>query len=106
MKVPLIPKETAEMVILDWGPMASDPFTITGIDITIIRSTKKARNVTTKIWVYKKVDGKYNLTGHNQPFSSKLQAYKALNISPKTIAKFIDSHNSYKELFFFSEKIN
>jgi hypothetical protein len=56
------------------------------------------------------VDGKYNLTGDNQPFSSKLQACKALNISPKTIAKFIDSHNSYKELFFFrpggSEKIH
>jgi group I intron endonuclease len=72
----------------------------------LLLATKKATNVTTKLWVYKKVDGKYNLIGDNQPFSSKLQACKALNISPKTIAKFIDSHNSYKELFFFSEKIS
>lgn len=70
----------------------------------LLVATKKASNVTTKIWVYKKVDGKYNLTGDNQPFSSKLQACKALNISPKTIAKFIDSHNSYKELFFLQWK--
>lgn len=72
----------------------------------LLVATKKASNVTTKVWVYKKVDGKYILTGISQPFSSKLQASKALNISPKTIAKFFDSHNSYKELFFFSEKFN
>lgn len=72
----------------------------------LMGTMNKVSNVTTKVWVYKKVDGKYILMDDNQPFSSKLQASKTLNMSHRTIAKFIDSHNSYKEFFFFSERIN
>ena len=67
--------------------------------------TKKVSNATTKIWVYKKMDGNYILINDNQPFSSKLQASKGLKMSNKTIGKFLDIHSSYKELYFFSERI-
>lgn len=68
----------------------------------LLITTKKVSNFTTKIWVYKKIDGEFTLIDYNQPFSSKLQASKSLNMSHKTIAKFIDTNVPYKGLFFFS----
>lgn len=62
----------------------------------------KARNIITKIWVYKKEDSKYILLGDNQPFESKLQASKSIGVAAKTITRYLDTHKCYQELFFFS----
>lgn len=66
----------------------------------LLITTKKVSNVTTKIWVYRNIDGEFTSIDYNQPFSSKLQASKSLNMSHKTIAKFLDNV-PYKGLFFF-----
>ena len=63
---------------------------------------RKARNIFTEIWVYKKEDSKYILLSDNQPFESKLQASKFTGVSTKTITRYLDTHNCYQELFYFS----
>lgn len=65
-------------------------------------TTNKVNNVTTKIWVYRNIEGEFTLIDTNQPFSSKLQASINLNMSHKTISKFLDTYIPYKGLFFFS----
>lgn len=49
--------------------------------------------------------GQYCLLDNNQPFKSRLHAPKALKISYNTINKQLDTQTSYKELYFFSEKL-
>lgn len=71
----------------------------------LFNSLNKAKNVKTEVWVYKKVADQYILIDEHQPFKTKLVAYSVLNISHKTIDKYIDTHTPNKEgLFFFSEK--
>lgn len=65
----------------------------------------KASHATTEIWVYKKLDGQYSLLDNNLPFKSRLQVSKALKISYKILNKNLDTHTSYNELYFFSEKL-
>lgn len=57
------------------------------------------------MWVYRKFNDQYTLFDKNQPFKSKLQPSKNLNISHKTIDKYIDSNQCYNGLYFFSEMI-
>ena len=47
----------------------------------------------------------WRLLDKNRPFKSRLQVSKALKFSSKTINKKLDSHISYNELYFFSEKL-
>ena len=64
------------------------------------------KNETIKLWVYKKINNELVLINNNQPtFNSKLIATKELNISNKTITKYLDTNKSYKELFFYSKKL-
>jgi len=71
----------------------------------LLKETKKATNATTEVWVYIKLNGQFTLLDNNQPFKSKLQASKTLNMSHKTISKFLDTYACYKEFYFFSEKL-
>lgn len=55
------------------------------------------------MWVYKKVEGALVLINNNKPtYSSKFLASKSLNISTKTISKYLDSEKSYKSLYFYT----
>jgi hypothetical protein len=61
---------------------------------------------TLRLWVYKKINNKFILINNNEPtFSTKELASKELKMSPKTITKYLDTNNSYKDLFFYSQKI-
>ena len=54
---------------------------------------------------YTKVKGnQLTLMNYNKPFKSKLQASIALNVSSKTISKYLDTNLFYKQLMFFSEE--
>lgn len=64
---------------------------------------EKIKNETMKLWIYKKVNNDLVLINENQPtFNSKNIAAKELKISPKTITKFLDTNNPYKDLYFYS----
>ena len=67
---------------------------------------EKTSYIITKIWVYKKEDSKYILFGDNQPFKSKLQASKSIGVATKTITRYLDTHECYQELFFFSYPVD
>ena len=67
---------------------------------------QKFKNEPIKLWIYKQINNKLVLINNNQPsFNSKLIASKELNISNKTITKYLDTNKSYKELFFYSKKL-
>jgi hypothetical protein len=52
------------------------------------------------------MDRELILINKNEPtFTTKELASKELKCSPKTITKYLDSNNSYKDLFFYSQKI-
>jgi hypothetical protein len=72
----------------------------------LINKLEIAKNETTSIWVYKKMDDKFILINSNEPsFSSKHLAAKELKISTKTISKFLNIHKDYKGLYFYSIKL-
>jgi hypothetical protein len=51
--------------------------------------------------VYKKVNDELILLNKNKPsYSSKLEASKELQISNKTISKYLDTNQEYKGLYF------
>ena len=78
---------------------------LTSEDVKGIK-VKNIKNETIKLWVYKKINNELVLINNNQPtFNSKLIATKELNISNKTITKYLDTNKSYKELFFYSKKL-
>jgi hypothetical protein len=41
----------------------------------------------------------------NQPFKSKWQVAKELKLSHKNVDKYLDTHTSYKDYYFFSKKL-
>lgn len=52
------------------------------------------------------MEGKLILINSDTPsFSSKHLAAKELNISTKTISKFLNIHKDYKGLYFYSIKV-
>jgi hypothetical protein len=55
------------------------------------------------IWVYNKLNDNFVLL-ENQPFKSKWTASKLLKISHKIIDKYLNTGESYKDSYFFSEK--
>lgn len=60
---------------------------------------------TLRLWVYKKINSELILINNNEPtFLTKELASKELKVSPKTITKYLDTNNSYKDLFFYSQK--
>jgi hypothetical protein len=66
---------------------------------------KNQKNKTIKLWVYKKVNSDLLLINNNEPcFNSINIAAKELKISNKTIAKYLDTNKSYKDLYFYSKK--
>jgi hypothetical protein len=66
---------------------------------------EQVKNITTEVWVYKKLDNKLILINENKPtFFSKLKVSKELGISYKKLSKIIDTKQCYKNLFFFSEE--
>lgn len=70
---------------------------------SLLNKVKKATNETTPLWVYKNVEGTLILIDNNKPsYSSKFLASKSLNISTKTISKYLDSDKSYKGLYFYT----
>lgn len=70
----------------------------------LLNNLKLAKNETTEIWVYKKLDDKFILMNSNETgFSSKHLAAKEL--SHKTISKFLNTHKDYKGLYFYSIKL-
>lgn len=75
-------------------------------ELSLSVKLEKTSYIITKIWVYKKEDSKYILFGDNQPFKSKLQASKSIGVAPKTITRYLDTHESYQELFFFSYPVD
>ena len=67
---------------------------------------KSIENETIKLWVYKEINSKFILINNNQPtFNSKYIASKELKIDQKTISKYLDTNKSYKDLFFYSQKL-
>lgn len=67
---------------------------------------KSIENETIKLWVYKEINSKFILINNNQPtFNSKYIASKELKIDNKTISKYLDTNKSYKDLFFYSQKL-
>lgn len=70
---------------------------------SLLNKVKKTTNETTPVWVYKNVDGVLILIDNNKPtYSSKFLAHKSLNISTKTISKYLDSDKSYNGLYFYT----
>lgn len=71
---------------------------------------KSIKNEKVKLWIYsKKLKNNSNLVliNKNQPtFNSKYLAAKELNISHKTISKYLDTGKSYNGLFFYSLKLS
>jgi hypothetical protein len=85
---------------------------LTSEDIKGIK-VENVKNETLKIWVYTKVKDKFVLinksqdimcSGNQPTFKSKHIAAKELKISHKTIVKYLDTNNSYKDLFFLQQK--
>nr|YP_009493094.1 GIY-YIG endonuclease [Ganoderma tsugae]AWJ63889.1 GIY-YIG endonuclease [Ganoderma tsugae] len=67
---------------------------------------KSIENETIKLWVYKEINSKFILINNNEPtFNSKYIASKELKISHKTISNYLDTNKSYKDLFFYSQKL-
>src|ERR1700744_3098185 len=57
---------------------------------SLLNNIQKAVNETVSVWVYKKVEDKLILLNNNKPsYSSKLEACKELNMSNKTINKYL-----------------
>lgn len=55
------------------------------------------------LYEYKKVNDELILLNKNKPsYSSKLEASKELQISNKTISKYLDTNQEYKGLYFYS----
>jgi len=72
----------------------------------LLNNLKIAKNVTTALWVYKKLDGRYINISNNEPsFNSKYIAAKQLKLSTKTISKFLNTHKDYKGLYFYNSKM-
>jgi hypothetical protein len=72
----------------------------------LLNKFKLAKNETTDIWVYKKLDDRFILMNSNETgFSSKHLAAKKLKLSHKTISKFLNTHRDYKGLYFYSIKL-
>lgn len=72
-----------------------------------ISNINKAKNATTEVWVYKKLNDSFIFINENKPtFSSKFKASKELNISNKKLSKILDTYECYKNLYFFSERLN
>ena len=72
----------------------------------LLNNLKLAKNETTEIWVYKKLDDKFIRMNSNETgFSSKHLAAKELKLSHKTISKFLNTHKDYKGLYFYSIKL-
>nr|YP_009415182.1 hypothetical protein [Pseudopithomyces chartarum]ASL69827.1 hypothetical protein [Pseudopithomyces chartarum] len=72
----------------------------------LLNNFKLAKNETTEIWVYKKLDDKFIRMNSNETgFSSKHLAAKELKLSHKTISKFLNTHKDYKGLYFYSIKL-
>jgi len=72
----------------------------------LLNNLKLAKNETTQIWVYKKLDDKFILMNSNETgFSSKHLAAKEIKLSHKTIGKFLNTHKDYKGLYFYSIKL-
>ena len=47
------------------------------------------------------------LINYNQPtFTSKIKASMELGISNKKLTRILDTHEEYKDLVFYSEKLN
>lgn len=70
---------------------------------SLLNKVKKTTNETTPVWVYRNIDGALMLIDNNKPsYSSKFLASKSLNISTKTISKYLDSDKSYKGLYFYT----
>lgn len=68
-----------------------------------LKSVNKVTNETTPIWVYKIVGGELILINSNKPtYNSKYSASKDLNISNKTISKYLNSDKNYKGYYFYS----
>ena len=71
-----------------------------------IKNFLPKKGETLRLWVYKKKDDKLILININEPtFLSKEAASKKLQISPKTIRKYLDTNKPYKNLFFYSKKL-
>jgi|1185.fasta_scaffold43085_1 hypothetical protein len=70
---------------------------------SLLNNVQNAVNETVSVWVYKKVNNKFILLNNNKPtYISKLEASKQLNMSTKTISKYLDTHKEYKGLYFYS----
>lgn len=69
---------------------------------SLINNTLKTKE---GIWVYNKLDADFVLLP-NQPFKSKWVASKALKVSHKIIEKYLDSGESYRDFYFFSQKLD
>ena len=78
------------------------------LDLEYIKGIKveNIKNETIKLWVYKKINNELVLINNNKPtFNSKNIAAKELNISSKTIAKYLDTNKSYNDLLFYSKEL-
>ena len=74
---------------------------------SLLNKVKKATNETTPVWVYKNVKGVLILINSNKPtYNSKFLVPRNLDISTKTISKYLDSdqcnggsclHGTFKE---------
>ena len=72
----------------------------------LLNNLKLAKNETTEVWVYQKLEDKFVLINPNgTSFSSKHLAAKELKLSHKTISKFLNTHKDYKGLYFYSIKV-
>jgi hypothetical protein len=70
---------------------------------SLLNNVQKAVNETVSVWIYKKVNDKFILLNDNKPtYSSKLEASKQLKMSTKTISRYLDTHEEYKGLYFYS----
>ena len=78
------------------------------LDLEYIKGIKveNIKNETIKLWVYKKINNELVLINDNKPtFNSKNIAAKELNISSKTIAKYLDTNKYYNDLLFYSKEL-
>ncbi len=70
--------------------------------ISLKNNIKQVTNETTPVWVYKNINNELILIDSRKPtFSSKVLASKNLNMSTKTISKYLDSGKPYKELYLY-----
>ena len=75
-------------------------------DFKDIKIEKIKKNETIKLEIYKQINNKLVLINNNKPtFNSKYLAAKELNITNKTINKYLDTDKSYNDLFFYSKKL-